>query len=135
MKRWLAVIALGLLAGCSHPQAWIQVLDMHRAGVVGNVERGQTIFMAGIHDAPPCAACHQVSSSSAGFSLAPNLAAIHERAATRVAGLSAEQYIEDSILYPAHHIVPGFRVSMYAGYSDHFTGQDVADLVAYLMTL
>lgn len=134
MRTWMwlvLLVAAPVLNGC----AGLMWAAPEQTPLSGNAERGQTIFMAGIHDAPPCAACHQVSSSSVGFSLAPNLEDIHERAATRVAGLSAEQYIEDSILYPAHHIVPGFRVSMYAGYADHFTGQDVADLVAYLMTL
>ena len=137
-KLTLTIIAVLFTTGCSisdlFPLAFTSQTTV--SYVVGDPERGAELFQIGANDAaPPCATCHQVVSGGFGFTLGPNLEGIQTRAATRIAGMSAEQYIEDSILHPDHHVVPGFRVSMYANYADHLSAQAVADLVAYLMTL
>lgn len=96
---------------------------------------GEQVFRIGVEGAPPCSACHQVAAGSAGFSLAPNLAGIATRAAERVPGMAAEQYLEQSILHPADHIIPGYHVSMFTGYAAYLSSRDLSDLIAYLMTL
>lgn len=69
------------------------------------------------------------------FDTGPNLANIGERAASRVEGLSAEDYLRESILHPLAYIVPGFRGSMYGFYSQTLSQTDIDALIAYLMTL
>ena len=69
--------------------------------------------------------------SAIGNSLA-GLAAV---AAERVAGQSAEAYLYWSILRPGRHLVAGYSNIMYAGYEDSLEAADIADLIAYLLTL
>lgn len=103
--------------------------------VVGDAERGAQIFAHGMNQSPPCSTCHLTASDATGFSLGPNLADVSERAGTRVEGLGAAAYIRQSILEPHHFVVPGYRDIMYPDYAKHFTDQDIADLLAYLLTL
>lgn len=136
----LMMIAVLLVTACSTFQPWMTTrLGQSRiipvSATAGNPVRGEEIFRTGLNDAPPCVACHQVSEEGFGMSLGPKLTGISARARERVAGFSAEAYIEDSILYPQHHVVPGFHISMYPDYAQHFSEQDVSDLVAFLMTL
>jgi cytochrome c1 len=63
----------------------------------------------------------------------PPLAA---RAATRKSGYSAELYLYESIVEPNAYIVPGFQKDIMPGNADEtLTDQDLADLIAYLMTM
>jgi cytochrome c2 len=123
------VIAIALLIGkCTgSPVAPSQVL--------GNAERGAALFVTGQNGAPPCSTCHQVAVGQTGFSLAPNLAGIAARAETRIEGLSAEEYIHQSIVDPHHYIVPDYRDIMYGEYGTKLSEQDQLDIIAYLMTL
>jgi len=102
---------------------------------VGDAQRGAQIFSQGVDGAPPCTTCHKIQADSFGFSLGPAMEGIAERAGTRVEGLDAEAYIHQSIIEPHRYVVAGFRDIMYPDYSKHFQEQDIADLIAYLLTL
>jgi cytochrome c len=115
-----------LIAGCGGTAATT-------AG--GDAARGQQIFTAGANDAPPCATCHLVAEGGPRSSLGPNLAGVGERAGTRVEGLAARDYLQQSIVDPYAYVVGGYRGVMYPEYGEHLTDDEVADLVAYLMTL
>ena len=103
--------------------------------LAGDPVRGKMIFEKGLNGAPACKSCHATAPGYAMFALAPNLKGIADRAARRIPGMSAAQYIEDSIRYPSDFIVSGFHVSMYPDFDKDYTDQDIADLVAYLMML
>ena len=103
--------------------------------ITGDVENGAQLFAQGRDDAPPCLTCHQVVSGQVGFSVGPNLAGIGECAGTHVAGLTAEEYLRQSILEPGRYVVSGYRDIMYPDYNAHFREQDIQDLIAYLLTL
>ena len=126
-----------LLVACSNVQNWLALRFAEAAPslVVGDAANGEKIFRTGVADAPPCIGCHRVSEGGFGLSLAPKLIGIAARAGDRIEGFTAEAYIQDSILHPQHFVVPGYHVSMYPDYAQHLSEQDVADLVAYLMTL
>jgi nitric oxide reductase subunit C len=95
---------------------------------------------------PGCFACH---STAAGVALAgPSLAGIAARAAARVdsagytgAARDAEAYIRESIEQPHAYLVPGTMYSaggrsfMPDNYRETLTQDQIAQLVAYLMTL
>lgn len=135
--RWILSLLTGcLLAGCGgvFVEAFVPAVTPPPA-VVGDPARGAALFQTSIDTAPPCSACHQVAQDSHGFNLGPNLWGIAERAETRLAGVSARQYLEDSILRPRAFIVPGFRDMMYDGFANHLSAQDLADITAYLLTL
>jgi mono/diheme cytochrome c family protein len=132
-----AVIILGMLPllGCSGVNAVMLRLGARQEmEIVGDSARGEQIFRTGVNGAPPCSACHQVTAGAVGFSLAPNLAGIAARAPERIATMTPEEYIEDSILHPAHYVVGGYHVSMFADYAAYLSPQDIADLTVYLMT-
>ena len=93
---------------------------------VGNAERGRTAF-----NQNGCSGCHRTDPTTL---VGPGLGGVYERAATRVAGLSAERYIEQSIREPGAFIVPGFPNVMLTTFKD-LPAQDIADLIAYLRTL
>lgn len=97
--------------------------------------RGKVIFSAGHEQAPPCSGCHSTVKVGRGFAIGPNLSGVADRAATRIERLTAEEYLTHSILHPREFVVPGYRDMMYANYAEAFSPQDVADIVAYLMTL
>ena len=105
------------------------------AGVVGDPAHGQFIFEHGLNAAPACTNCHSRASKTPLYALAPSLAGVSQRAATRIPGMTAPQYIEDSIRHPADYVVTGFHPIMYSKFAQDYSDQDIADLVAYVMTL
>lgn len=103
--------------------------------IVGDAARGETLFTSGVNGAPPCTSCHTVSAGRSGFQLGPSLRDIGTNAALRAEGMTAEAYLRQSILEPGAFVVPGFRDMMYPHFADHLSEQDLADLIAYLLTL
>jgi cytochrome c oxidase subunit 2 len=78
-----------------------------------------------------CAVCHSTADDK---KVGPGLAGIGDRAATRVSGLSADEYIEQSIREPGAFVVPDFVAVMPTDFSK--LGDDTIDaLVTYLKTL
>lgn len=106
-------------------------------------ERGRAIFegQAAI-DHPgftPCRTCHYIEASQ-GVLVGPNLDGVPERAASRVAGLSAEEYLRQSITSHDKFVVEGFEEGLMLSivgedFGNILHAQDIDDLVAYLMTL
>ena len=129
-------LAPAAISVAATPEATAVVTD-EAAGTVliGDPVRGQDIFRNGLNGAPACKSCHATTAGHTMFALAPNLKGIAERAATRVAGMTAPQYIEDSIRHPEDYLVSGFRPIMYPNFGKDYSDQDIADVVAYLMTL
>jgi mono/diheme cytochrome c family protein len=94
------------------------------APAAGDPDAGQATFAAN------CAACHSTTDQQI---VGPGLGGVATRAATREAGLSAEQYITKSIKEPNSFVVDGFAAIM--PQLTNLTDGDIANLVAYLMTL
>jgi len=94
---------------------------------------GEKLFNQSNNEAPACAACHTITGASSG--IGNSLAGIANVASGRVAGQSAEEYLYWSILRPGQHLVAGYSNIMYAGYEDSLEAADVADLIAYLLSL
>lgn len=103
----------------------------------GDATAGAAIFSGktAIVGGPPCLSCHVVEAGKPQ-TVGPNLAGIADRAATRVAGQDASQYLHSSIVDPNSFVVDGFAQGlMFAGYGDALTPQQVDDVVAYLLSL
>ncbi|MCY3779074.1 MAG: c-type cytochrome [Chloroflexi bacterium] len=94
---------------------------------------GEKLFKQSNNEAPACSACHSITGESSG--IGNTLANVGALAGGRVAGQSAEEYLFWSILRPGQHLVAGYSNIMYAGYEDSLEAADIADLIAYLMTL
>ncbi len=117
-----------LLAGCAS-------VPPPSAAESGNAERGAQVFLQGQANTPACSTCHHTVTGQYGFSIGPNLARIAERAGARVEGMSAGEYLRQSILEPHDFVVSGYRDIMYPDYLTHLGEQDIEDLIAYLLTL
>ncbi len=103
----------------------------------GDAAAGKAIFdgTTAIAGGPPCLSCHVVDAAKPQ-TVGPNLAGIGQRAATRVAGQTATNYLHSSIVDPNGFVVDGFAQGlMFAGYGNALTPQQVDDLVAYLLSL
>ena len=93
----------------------------------GSRERGRDLVLS-LHG---CTACHSTDKAESGPG--PSLLGVGARAGTRVPGLSARDYLVLSIVDPDRYVVSGRWVPM-RNYDD-MSGPDVADIVAYLLTL
>jgi len=126
------------IAACSPPPKGVMPTNAEPAGeeLVGDAARGEMLFKNGTGNAPACSTCHITQTVTVStFALAPNLSGIAERAGERIEGMGAEAYIRESIIHPAAFLADGFRNSMYFGYGERLSPQDVTDLIAYLLTL
>lgn len=93
----------------------------------GDAANGEMLFNGELG----CSGCHVAGAGT----VAPPLEGLGERAATRVEGQSAEDYIHESIVQPDKYVVEGFEPIMGTlAFGDRLTCQDIADLVAFVMT-
>jgi mono/diheme cytochrome c family protein len=66
----------------------------------------------------------------------PSLAGVATRAATSVPGLTAEEYLHQSIVDPTAHVVEGFSANqMPPNFGQTLKDEQISDIVAFLMTL
>ncbi len=117
---------LVLLSACSSPGSSAADLP------AGDATRGEALFTESIAGAPTCASCHALDDSKL---MGPGLQGYAERAIMRHEEISADDYTYTSIVQPAGYIVEGYPNSMYAQYEQRLTAQQIADLIAYLLTL
>ena len=104
---------------------------------VGNAENGEKLYKQttiGSASAPGCATCHSLEE---GVTMAgPSHYGVATRAETAVEGMSAEEYLRQSIVDPDAHISEGFTAGiMYKNYGQELSESQINDLVAFLMTL
>lgn len=105
--------------------------------VVGNAERGEELYhqnTIGSASAPGCKTCH--STEEGVVLVGPSHAGVATRAGTEAPGMSAAEFLEQSIRDPNAVVTEGFSPGvMYQNYDKELTDQQIADLVAYLQTL
>lgn len=127
MKRFVLGCLILLLAACGG-DAKPQVTKAPTPDPNTPEGRGQIAFVT------HCATCHAVKGDRK--IVGPSLEGIVTRAAERVEGQSAEDYIYTSILHPDDYLVEGFVAgSMQQNFASVLTTETVDDLIAYLMTL
>ena len=80
-----------------------------------------------------CANCHEPNLF--GQHLGPPLEHVGTVAGTRRPGLSAEEYLRQSILDPGAFVVPGYQDSMPRDLGRDLSPTDLDALVAYLLSL
>ncbi|MEP6986487.1 MAG: c-type cytochrome [Chloroflexota bacterium] len=81
-----------------------------------------------------CATCHHFDTEAQ--LIGPGLLNVSVRAASRVPGESAYDYIHTSIVNPGAFVVPGFPDGLMPKiYKDVWTEEQINDIIAYLYTL
>jgi cytochrome c2 len=126
----LAILLLFVLAACTasggSPEATEEALPL------GDAVRGEELFNSNVNGSPACGTCHLLTEETR---VGPGLLGYGERAGNEVEGQSAEDYSYLSIVRPAEHIVEGFSNVMYTEYQSKLSRQEIADLIAYLLSL
>ncbi len=97
----------------------------------GDAIAGKQVFLS-----KTCTVCHKVSGVPEAVGvLGPALDNIGNIAATRVAGLDAVAYLQQSIEKPEAHLVEGFQNVMTPNLKGTMSETEYNDLIAYLMSL
>jgi len=76
-----------------------------------------------------CEACHGATDGAG-----PAFPGMGERAATRVEGMSAEDYLHEAIVRPSAYVVEGFGDIMPKTYGEQYDEAQLADIIAYILT-
>ena len=135
--NWLFIAALSLmvtLAACGG-EPTVDPLE------IGDPERGREIWdtgggVIGREGQVGCRVCHSLDGSVSPSSQerAPSWQGISERAGDRVPGLSAEEYLRQSIVDPSAYVVEGFDDTMLKSFRFLLSEEDIDDLVAFMLT-
>jgi ferredoxin/cytochrome c2 len=81
-----------------------------------------------------CRICHSLEKGET--IIGPSFYGIADRAANRVPGLTAEEYLRQSIIQPNAYIVPGFpEGQMIQNFGQILTEEEIEDIIAFLMTM
>jgi cytochrome c553/uncharacterized membrane protein len=130
MRKIAAITAfvVVMLAACSPKDTGFKYSDLPS----GDAARGADLFAQSVNGAAACSGCHTLTGSEGAGPTLQNFASV---AGGRVAGQTAEEYAFYSILQPSKSLRPGFSNIMPTDYEAKLSKQDIADLIAYLMTL
>lgn len=129
---YLSVFLMLGLAACESDASANSSLP--RPEDVGNPAAGEALFNTPQGDAHACSFCHYTDKEQTRF--APSLKGIADRAGSRVEGLSAVEYLRQSIVEPDAFIADEKKPGrMYQHFGEILTEQQINDLVAYLLTL
>jgi len=91
------------------------------------IVQGQQVFNA------RCATCHALVPDT--IIIGPSLSGVASRAGERMPGVTAEEYLQLSVLRPGDYVVEGFNNVMLTNFAKELTGEELDALVAFLMTL
>jgi len=117
MRLFGLVLAVAILAiGCAEAKA------------TDPIARGRQVYRE-----KNCASCHTIGTD--GGTIGPPLTHIGTIAETREPGVSAEDYISQSIRDPGAYVVPGYPDTMSRGLDRGMSQEDFDDLIQYLLTL
>jgi cytochrome c oxidase subunit 2 len=123
----ITILSALLLTACSSSNLPQTAKDLP----AGDADRGSNLFKQSIEGAPACSTCHTVDGSAL---VGPSLKGFGAAAGSRVSGLSATDYAFQSITQPAAYLVNGYANLMYNQYAQHLNAQQIADLIAYLLS-
>lgn len=104
---------------------------------IGDAANGEKLYnqtVIGSASAPGCVTCHSLEPDVT--LVGPSHAGLANRAGTYVEGMSAEEYLRESITDPDAHIVEGFTPGvMYQNFGTDLQAREVNDLIAFMLTL
>jgi cytochrome c553 len=119
-----------LLCLCSLTVVLVAIACAPEPAATDPIARGRQVYRQ-----LGCANCHEPSLSNLFRTVGPPLDHIGSLAGKRVPGLSAEDYLRQSITDPGAYVVPGYPDSMPRSLSKDLSPEELAALVAYLASL
>ena len=110
-------------------------IAINDAPPAADVAAGRSLFMENtLGTNTGCRLCHSLTPDT--VLVGPSFAAVGTRAETRVPGMTAEEYLRESIVNPNAYVVEGFpEGQMFQNYAEVLTPEEIDALVAYLLTL
>lgn len=105
----------------------LETLPTPEIAAADPIARGRAAF-----ETYGCVGCHTIEGVSSGV-VGPNLTHIASSAGERKAGMTAEEYIRESILNPAAYLVEGYDDLMPKTFSDTIPADELEDLIAFLL--
>jgi cytochrome c553 len=126
----ILIVMLLFISACSpsSPETTLTLADLP----AGDIARGAELYTQSINRAPTCISCHVLEGTNRAT---PPLIGYKDVAGERVEGMSAEEYSFWAIVDVGRHITPGYANVMYHTYVDKLSPQDIADLIAYILSL
>jgi len=126
----MLLVSAVFLSGCESepPKILFDEIDMTFA----DAGSGEKLFQQSNNGAPTCISCHSIDGSRG---VGPSLQGIGETAGNSVNGQSAEEYLYWSIISPSLSLTTGYSNLMYAKYGEAYEPADIADLIAYLLSV
>lgn len=104
---------------------------------IGDVANGEKLYnqtVVGSASAPGCVTCHSLEPDV--VLVGPSHAGLGDRAGSYKEGMSAEDYLRESLADPDAHIVEGYTPGvMYQNFGEDLQAREVNDLIAYMLTL
>ncbi len=97
----------------------------------GDPAAGRQVFNTGGASQIPCATCHTLDGTDL---VGPSLQGIGDRAGTVIPDMSAADYLRQAIVDPSAHVVEGFADVMNKDYGERLSGQELDNLIAFLLT-
>jgi nitric oxide reductase subunit C len=124
MKRTTMILALTLVTACGGG-------GESASGAVD----GEELFRASVlADQAGCITCHSLTPDR--VLVGPSMAGIGTRAGSRVGGVSAREYLRESIVDPDAYVVDGFQPGrMPSNWDEALSGREIDAIVEYLETL
>lgn len=124
------IATVGFLVGIGMIFPQFQIPDEQVIVADDPVARGKALFL---DSATTCILCHAIEGQ--GGTRGPDLAGVATRAETRVEGMTAEEYIRQSMLDPTAFVVEEFEPIMPPGLINVVGEDKFDDLVAFLLSL
>lgn len=119
------------LAGVLGIMLLITACSSDEAEAQAKIDAGREIYETGGAAELPCATCHSLDGSEL---VGPTFQGVSERAGERVEGMSADEYIHQSIMAPSQYVVSGYSDAMPKTYSEKLSEEDIDNLVLFLLT-
>ncbi len=131
MVRTLTICAVFLLVlvGCADAGRESS-LSFENLPPAGNAERGERVYFESSARIATCDSCHNEDATGS-----PSLEGYGEIAGERVEGESALEYTFYAITAPGRYVLEDYGNAMPNTYDEELTARQIADLIAYLLSL
>lgn len=134
---WALLLILGVACRETAAENPTPLPSLPPANLSGDPAQGETLYnqrVLGRSGAPGCVTCHSLAENV--NLVGPSHYGLADRVAQEAPDQTAVTYLWQSIVEPDAHITTGFAAGvMYRKYATELTAQQVADLVAYMLTL